>query len=262
MNARYNGFAVVVWPLIAAGWVALFLWGQSPYGRYLDHGTWTETGIAGSICSALPAGHLVLPAAIYAGGWLLMITAMMLPAAMPLFDRFERMVSSRGDRPRLIIAIILGYLVAWLAFGFAAHGLDLAVHAAVTRSTWLLFNGWAVGAAVLAVAGLFQFSTLKYRCLAKCRAPFGFISQHWRGRNPLRNAFQLGLHHGVFCVGCCWALMLLMFVVGTGNVGWMLGLGALMAAEKNLPWGRRFSRALGALLIVAAAVVAGHNLAA
>jgi predicted metal-binding membrane protein len=262
LNARYSGFSVVVWPLIATGWAALFLWGQSPYGRYLEHGNWTETGIAGSICHALPAGHLVLPVALYGGGWLLMITAMMLPAAMPLFQRFERMVGGRADRPRLIAAIILGYLAAWLAFGLAAHGLDLAVHAAVQRSSWLSFNGWAVGAAVLALAGLFQFSALKYRCLAKCRAPFGFISQHWSGRNPLRNAFALGLHHGVFCVGCCWALMLLMFVVGTGNVGWMLGLGALMAAEKNLPWSRYFSWALGVLLISAAAVVAGSNLPA
>jgi predicted metal-binding membrane protein len=75
---------------------------------------------------------------------------------------------------------------------------------------------------VLAVAGLFQFSQLKYRCLVKCRAPFGFITQHWRGKLPRRNVLRLGLQHRAFCVGCCWAIMLLMFVVTADSVGWML----------------------------------------
>ena len=78
----------------------------------------------------------------------------------------------------------------------------------------------------------------------------------------MRNALRLGLDHGVFCVGCCWAIMLLMFVVGTGNVGWMLALGTLMAVEKNMPWGDRLSRPLGAALLLGAAIVAGVNLAA
>ena len=262
MNPARSAFAVIAWPLVAVGWAALFLWGQSPYARYLEHGDWTRSGAAGAICRALPAGAVLLPALLYAGGWLLMIAAMMLPAAMPLFQRFDRMVGGRADRAILVAAIVCGYLAAWLGFGLTAHALDFAVHGAVQRSAWLAFNGWALGAAVLALAGLFQFSSLKYRCLAKCRMPNSFIVQHWHGRRPVRDAFALGLHHGLFCVGCCWALMLLMFVVGTGNVGWMLGLGALMAAEKNLPWSRRLSRALGAALIAAGAAVAGLNLAA
>ncbi|HZA23416.1 MAG TPA: DUF2182 domain-containing protein, partial [Dehalococcoidia bacterium] len=76
-----------------------------------------------------------------------------------------------------------------------------------------------------------------------------FIMEHWTGKDQLTQAFQLGLHHGVFCIGCCWSLMLLMFVVGTGNIGWMLVLGALMAVEKNLPWGRRMSKPLGIPLL-------------
>lgn len=110
------------------------------------------------------------------------------------------------------------------------------------------------------VAGLFQFSRLKYHCLDKCRTPLGFIVQHWRGRAPRRDAFLLGAHHGVFCVGCCWAIMLLMFVVGTGNVGWMLVLGALMAIEKNTAWGRRLSLPLGFVLLAWAAVIAAVNI--
>ena len=114
---------------------------------------------------------------------------------------------------------------------------------------------------VSTTAGAFQFTRLKYRCLDQCRTPFSFILQHWRGRRPKWNAFALGAHHGVFCVGCCWAIMLLMFVVGTGNVGYMLALGAIMALEKNTPWGRQLSRPLGFALLSWAAIVTAINAA-
>ncbi len=130
----------------------------------------------------------------------------------------------------------------------------------VQHSAWLTFNGWAIGAAVLALAGAFQFTEVKYRCLDKCRTPYGFVMQHWRGRRPRWDSLALGLHHGMFCVVCCWALMLLMFVVGTGSVGWMLLLAAAMAAEKNLPWGRRLAAPLGGLLLCAALAVVLWNL--
>ena len=93
----------------------------------------------------------------------------------------------------------------------------------------------------------------------RCRTPVGHVMRHWRGVSPAREAWRLGLAHGVFCVGCCWALMLIMFVVGTGNLGWMLLLGLAMAAEKNFRWGARLSAPLGAgLLAWSAGVVALH----
>ena len=185
---------------------------------------------------------------------------MMLPTALPLFRRFDTLVRPRGDRRRLIALLIAGYLLVWAGFGVAAHLLDAALHAAVPQSEWLTLNGWAIGAAVLAGAGLFQFSRLKYHCLDKCRTPYGFIVQHWHGPRPLRSALQLGFDHGLYCVGCCWAIMLLMFVVGTGNVGWMLGLGAIMAVEKNMPWGRHLSRPLGGALLAIAGLITAANL--
>ena len=98
-------------------------------------------------------------------------------------------------------------------------------------------------------------------CLHRCRSPLGFILAHWRGRRERLAAFRIGLHHGLFCVGCCWSLMLLMFAVGVGSLGWMLGLGAVMAAEKNLPWGRRLTTPLGLLLLGAGtALVLRHVL--
>lgn len=168
----------------------------------------------------------------------------------------------RADRRRLVALVVAGYLLVWAGFGAAAHILDAGLHAAVRQSGWLALNGWIAGAGVLALAGLFQFSRFKYRCLARCRTPASFVVRHWRGPRPRRDALLLGLDHGLFCVGCCWVLMLLMFVVGAGSLGWMLALGAVMALEKNTRWGARLRRPLGAALLAGAAVIAGINLAA
>ena len=225
--------------LVGAAWCALWIWDRSPYARYLSHQGLGELGV----------GSLFLPVALYLLGWTLMTVAMMLPTTLPLLEVFRRLVAQRGDRLQLVLLLIAGYLAVWLGFGIAAHGADWIVHEIVERSAWLEANAWVIGAATLFVAGAFQFSRLKYRCLEKCRAPLSFVTEYWRGRDERRNAFSLGMHHGVFCVGCCWALMLLMFAVGVGNVAWMLALGALMAAEKNLPWGRKLSAPVGLALL-------------
>jgi predicted metal-binding membrane protein len=259
ISASQRWFLPIMGLLIGTAWVALLVWGHSPYGRYLAHGQWTELGLAASLCSAIPAGNLLLPGLVYAGGWFLMSAAMMLPTSLPLFRLFDRLTAARPDRTVLISLLVTGYLLAWAAFGVVAHLLDAALHGAVARSDWLLLNGWTIGAGGLAVAGLFQFSKLKYHCLEKCRTPFSFIAQHWHGTSPRFAAFRLGLDHGIFCVGCCWAIMLLMFVVGTGSVGWMLILGAVMALEKNMSWGRKLIEPLGVgLLVWSGGVVAAH----
>jgi predicted metal-binding membrane protein len=253
------GSVPIIGLLIGTAWVALWLWAQGPYGRYLDHGRWTEIGVAADICRALPGGDVLLPGLLYIGGWVLMTAAMMLPTVLPLLSRFERLTAARADRRVLIGLLIAGYLLVWVAFGFLAHLVDTALHRIIRQSTWLAVNGWVVGAIVLAIAGAFQFTRLKYRCLDQCRTPFSFITQYWCGRRPKWNAFLLGGHHGGFCVGCCWAIMLLMFVVGTGNVGYMLVLGAIMALEKNAPWGRQLSRPLGFALLSWAAIITAVN---
>ena len=195
------------------------------------------------------ADRPVLAIVLYLLGWILMTAAMMLPTTLPLLEIFRRLIMRRPDRWQLMIEVITGYLSVWLVFGIAAHSADWLLHQAVERSPWLDTNGWVIGAGTLLLAGGFQFTGLKYRCLDKCRAPLSFVMEHWRGRHEHRNALLLGIHHGVFCVGCCWALMLLMFAVGIGNVGWMLALGALMAMEKNMPWGRKLSAPVGVALL-------------
>jgi len=257
---RRTIFRALMTGLVTSAWVTLWFWSDSPYGRYLDHGRWTDFGLGAAICRAIPGGDVVLPALLYAGGWLLMIAAMMLPTTLPVLEIFRRITAGRPDAGWLVGLVVSGYLLVWFGFGLVAHAADWLLHFAVEGHSWFVVNGWAIGVAVLGIAGLFQFSALKYRCLDKCRTPFGFVVERWRGKNPAREALRLGFDHGAFCVGCCWALMLLMFVVGTASLGWMLALSAVMAAEKNLPGGQRLSAPLGIALIAWAGALVVFNL--
>ncbi len=257
-------FMPVMGLLVACAWIVLWTWEQSPYGRYLNHGDFGALNLDSAICRAIAEGVLrdaVLPATLFIVGWVMMTAAMMLPTSLPLLEIFRRLTRNRQDYALLMTLLIVGYIAVWAAFGVLAHGLYTLIYVLVADSLWLQTNAWIFGAATLALAGLFQFSELKYRCLDKCRTPLSFVIERWRGRAERWNALRLGLHHGLFCLGCCWALMLLMFVVGAGSVGWMLVLGAVMAVEKNLPWGRRLAVPLGIILLAWAGVVAYNGLA-
>jgi predicted metal-binding membrane protein len=170
---------------------------------------------------------------------------------------FSVLTRRRDDRTLLIGLLLIGYLSTWVVFGAVVHAGDLGLHAAVNNVGWLAGQAWVISAVTLAGAGVYQFSSLKYRCLEKCRSPLSFITEHWRGHGERGQAFILGVHHGLFCVGCCWLLMLVMFAVGVGSLGWMLALGALMALEKNVAWGRRVSAPIGVALVSGAAVLTG-----
>ncbi|SCK27030.1 Predicted metal-binding membrane protein [Variovorax sp. HW608] len=252
-------FLPILAALIALAWVALWAWARSPYGRYLEHDDWTASGPAAFLCRVVPAGGVVVPAVLYAVAWILMTAAMMLPTTLPLFSAFDRLTAQRADHGRLLVMLGLGYMTVWGAFGLLAHALHSAVLSLLAAQPTLALHGWLIGVATIALAGVFQFSTLKYRCLERCRTPLSFVIEHWRGHAQSRHAFALGAQHGLFCVGCCWALMLLMFALGTGSLGWMLLLAAVMAIEKNVRWGKRLSMPLGvALLSWAIILVATH----
>jgi predicted metal-binding membrane protein len=234
-----GAFLYLIGSLVVSAWLALWIWGRSPYGRYLGHQQLAEIG----------TGSLLLPITLYLVGWTLMTVAMMLPTMLPLLEIFRRLTMRRQERSELMALVIAGYLGVWMGFGVAAHMFDWVLHQVVEHISWLEANAWVIGAVTLLLAGSFQFSRMKYRCLDKCRAPLSFVMEYWQGRHDRRNALLLGINHGIFCVGCCWALMLLMFAVGVGNVAWMLVLAAVMAVEKNMPWGRKLSAPLGAALL-------------
>jgi len=230
--------------LAVVAWLSLLLWEGSPYRAFLGH----QGGV----------GPLPLEATLFSLGWVLMIVAMMLPSSIPLVLTFGALVRRRRTPARLVVLLLLGYLVVWTGFGLAAWVLDRGIHAAVDALPWLAEHPQLILGSTLAIAGLWQFSPIRDRCLDECRSPLGFVANRWRGIAERREAFTMGIAHGAFCVGCCWSLMLVMFGVGVGSTVLMLLLGGLTAIEKNLPNGRRLTHPLGiALVLVAVYTVAG-----
>ncbi|MFC7499105.1 DUF2182 domain-containing protein [Enterovirga sp. GCM10030262] len=199
------------------------------------------------------AGYL-LPAFLM---WALMMVAMMLPSAAPMILLHARFTRRSGEAHVLAqtALFMLAYLDLWLLFSAAATLLQAALVAsgAVSAAGLALGGGWPAGG-LLALAGLYQLSPLKRACLGQCRSPLGFVMRGWRP--GAAGALRLGLAHGTYCLGCCWALMLLLFVGGVMNIGWIGGLALLVLAEKLAPPRWPVRETSGAVLLVAGLVLA------
>lgn len=182
--------------------------------------------------------------------WWVMMIAMMTPGAAPLVLLHRRVIAHRGAGSAAAASALLlaGYLVAWLAFALAATALQLALQPAGLLSGMMWWSRSAgLSAALLAVAGLYQFSPWKHACLSTCRQPARFLVEH--AKPGVAAAFVLGLRHGAYCVGCCGALMALLFVGGVMNVLWIAALTVLVLLEKLAPGGARIARLVGGLLV-------------
>ncbi len=232
-------FIAVISGMVLLAWLSLWLWSQSPYSRYLDHDHLGSVSVSQS--------PTVM--SIHVAGWTLMVVAMMLPTTLPLITLFRGFVRKHANAAVLVGTLLAGYIGIWTLFGVAVHAGDWGLHMLIDQSAWVTANAWLISAAILFGAGIYQFTELKYKCLDECRSPFSFIQRHWHGGNKYRESLTLGLHHGLYCIGCCWTLMLLMFAVGMGNLAWMLLLGIVMGIEKNVSWGRKLSKPLGLVLI-------------
>jgi predicted metal-binding membrane protein len=177
--------------------------------------------------------------------WFGMMAAMMAPTAWPWVRAFHRFSGSgREGDPAATTRFASGYLLAWLAYAIGAALLQRALQTASTpmqASTTGVMPG--VGAVIFLIAGLYQFAPLKRACLTHCRTPLQYFLTCWRG-GPIA-AFRMGLHHGVFCVGCCWALMATSLAVGAMSLSWMAALGALALGEQIAPQGEWLRRAFG-----------------
>ena len=161
------------------------------------------------------------------------------------------MVRDRPGRGRLQALVAVGFVASWLAVGYLFRAADAGVHQLVASIGWLQARPQLLGAATLVAAGLYQFTPLKYRCLVACRSPRSFVYRHWRGGRPAIDAVRIGLAYGWSCIGCCWALMLVMFALGLTSLLWMLGLGLVMAVEKNTTAGHKLAIPVGITLTAA-----------
>lgn len=229
--------------LSAAGWAYLGL-------MLARQPSTLDVALRAALCG--PTGSWSMAdAALVLAMWGAMVLAMMLPTALPMVTTYADIAGTAAAKGEPVVpatALIAGFSAVWLTFALAATALQGLLTA--TRGADMP-AGALVSGVLFMLAGLYQFSTLKHACLTQCRRPFPFFFANWTDR-PW-GVIKLGLRQGAYCVGCCWAMMLLMFAVGVMSIIWMAALGVVMAIEKMAP--PRFSRALGAVLIAAGGVV-------
>jgi predicted metal-binding membrane protein len=181
--------------------------------------------------------------------WVVMMVAMMLPAATPAVLLHAAAARRRQDGRRAVRTglFVLGYLAAWTLFSVVATGLQWLLHDLALLTGAMAIESRPIAALVLIGTGLYQWSPLKYACLRHCQSPLAFFMSHWRDGHA--GAARMGFEHGLYCVGCCWLLMLILFLVGVMNLAWVAIIAIYVLAEKVLPVGRRLSQASGVMAI-------------
>lgn len=181
--------------------------------------------------------------------WAVMMVGMMGPSAAPMILLFGAARARGGSRGASAAAGIfgLGYAAVWTAFSALATGAQWGLHKAALLSAAMTVSSRPIAAAVLIVAGLYQLSPWKNGCLVHCRSPLNFLMTHWR--EGTWGAFEMGVTHGTYCLGCCWALMIVLFAVGVMNLAWVAGLAAFVLLEKVAPKGVLVARLSGAVLV-------------
>lgn len=180
--------------------------------------------------------------------WAVMMVGMMLPSAAPVILLVVGTYRRRGGGgARAMTGVFAtGYLVAWTAFSAVAATAQLFLHRAALLSPSMALRSTMAGGSILIAAGIYQWMPVKNACLTHCRSPLAFLSHDWREGVP--GAFTIGFRHGIFCIGCCWALMVLLFAAGVMNLVWVAAIAAFVLAEKLAPQGPWFSRFAGVLL--------------
>ena len=226
---------------------ALAWWSTADRMRGMDNGPGTDLGTLGW----------------FVGVWIVMMAAMMFPSVSPTVALYSRMTRSRTPAAPLLFTA--GYLLAWGATGVLAYGIfDLGHRLLGSQVAWNEAGRWVAGGTLVAAAA-YELTPLKHVCLTKCRSPLGFLLGAWRG--GLSGALQMGVRHGAWCIGCCWALMAALFALGVMSLLWMGLVAGLIAAEKTLPWGRVVTYgtaglllALGVVLLVAPDALPGFSI--
>ena len=238
---RVTTVLLVVIPLACWTWIAVMA--RDMYGSMQGPSAWMMTG-------AWDLSHLVLLWAM----WTAMMTAMMLPSASPLVLLYAGALRTRGAEHAAarVYALASGYVLVWVLFSIAATALQRLLSAALMLTPMMEPATPWVAAALLGAAGLYQLTPLKGACLRVCRSPLAYLLQHW-GSGDAASAFRMGLGHGLYCLGCCWAMMLLLFAGGVMNLVVIVALTGWVLAEKLAPLGMHTARLTGLVLLALAA---------
>lgn len=215
-------------------------------------GLMTPSMTMGRPVSATNAGLYILL-------WGVMMVAMMFPSIAPMVILFSTISRRKRDQVDPFVpawVFVVGYTLVWTLTGSLAYAGDVAIQSLPHTFPGLRAYGAALGGGLLVLAGLYQLTPLKSLCLTRCRSPLGFLLQHWR--EGAWGAFRMGFHHGAFCLGCCWSLMTVMFVMGTMNLVWMGILALVIFVEKVVPHGAALGKGAGIALIVLGLLLAAY----
>ncbi len=228
-----NVILVTLVGLAAAGWIVFLDQAREPMDM--------DMGMADGIGPDLTMGGSW---PLFVATWVAMMVAMMFPAAAPMVLMYGRM---RRSDPTSVALFTGSYITLWFVFGAVAYLLSAGVESAASRSEWVAMNWGRAGGGLLVLAGVYQLSPLKDICLRHCRSPLAFVMTHWRDGRA--GAIKMGLNHGLYCMGCCWLLFLILIPLGVMNVGAMAAVALLVFVEKVLPWGKPAAIAAGVLLV-------------
>ena len=240
---------VAAWALTLAQMRDMAAMGTSPSGMGHD----AMAGQPGMGGMEMGDGAAVDPGmrlALYLGMWTAMMAAMMLPAAAPMILMFGTVYRTKRERGGAFVptwVFVAGYLAVWVAVGAVAWAAGDFGEALARAYPALRDLGPRVAAVAMIAAGLYQVTPLKERCLSHCRSPLSFVMQHWRP--GAGGAWRMGVDHGVYCVGCCWALFALLVLVGLASLHWMGLITLIVCAEKLLPYGRPVTLGVAGLLV-------------
>jgi predicted metal-binding membrane protein len=238
---RRDRLVILASLLVLAGLSWLYLW------READAMDRMMTGLQPMAMQPTAASAVTLLLAFLM--WTIMMAGMMLPSASPMMLFFAAIARKNRDRGVLPATWLFagGYLLVWMAFSFGATALQVLFEEMQLASSMMVATSKWLSSAILIGAGLYQWSSLKGQCLTQCRSPIHFITGHWQ---PGRlGALRMGMTHGLYCVGCCWAIMLLLFVGGVMNLLWVAGIAGFVLLEKLVPAGRLVGRITGIGLI-------------
>jgi predicted metal-binding membrane protein len=229
-----NPGLILVWAMVLVSW-SLIILASLTGNEHLFHPAMATTQ---------PTVQKLL---VFLLAWLVMTIAMMLPTSLPLITLFIQ-VSQKQAQPRSLLTLFLSaYAAIWLGFAIILLAGDWAIHYWLDRWHWLHQHPGAIASLTLLIAGAFQFSSLKEQCMNVCRHPMSFLTHHYQ--RGLKAAWNLGLRHGLYCLGCCWALMLVMFGVGVAHLTWMVALTGIMLFEKTSRWGKAIAPFIGVVLL-------------
>jgi predicted metal-binding membrane protein len=241
--------------IVGLGWFYLALLIAGPAGSWF--------AMIQAFCRAIPEEAWSFPAAaVIVSMWGAMTLAMMLPSAAPMILTYAEIAETAARKNARIVSplvIAAGYASVWLAFSLLATVMQIVLTRAALLDSGTTSASEILAGVIFIGAGVYQFSVFKHACLTHCQNPFPFFFTNWAATTG--GVFRLGLKQGLYCLGCCWAMMLVMFAVGVMNVAWMAGLAAVMTIEK-LQGARRFSHGVGVVLIAIGTGIAASAFAA